>query len=59
MKAEVAKLNINIFVNFPNDLNRSKTNVDDLDLDKLKSVHVDLKKLSDAVIKEVVKTESK
>ena len=59
MKAEVGKLNINIFVNFPNDLNRSKTNVDDLDLDKLKSVHVDLKKLSDAVIKEVVKTESK
>ena len=59
MKAEVGKLNINIFVNFPNDLNRSKTNVDDLDFDKLKSAHVDLKKLSDAVIKEVVKTESK
>ena len=59
MKAEVGKLNINIFVNFPNDLNRSKTNVDDLDFDKLKSVHVDLKKLSDAVIEEVVKTESK
>ena len=59
MKAEVGKLNINIFINFPNDLNRSKINVDDLDFDKLKSVHVDLKKLSDAVIKEVVKTESK
>ena len=57
-KAEVDKLNINILVSFPNDLNKSSTNVDDLDFDKLKRVHVDLKKVSDVVSKEVVKTQN-
>ena len=55
MKAEVDKLNINNFVNFPNSLNNSKTKVDDLDVGKLKTVPVDLKNLSDAVDNEVVK----
>ena len=41
----------NVSTNF-NDL---KTNVDDLDVDKLKTVPVDLKKLSEVVDNEVVK----
>ena len=36
-------------------LNNIKTKVDDLDGGKLKTVHVDLKKLSDAVDNEVLK----
>ena len=36
-------------------LNNIKTKVDDLDVGKLKTVHADLKKLSDAVDNEVVK----
>ena len=42
-------------VNFPTSLNNLKTKVDDLDAGKLKTVPVDLKKLSDIVHNEVVK----
>ena len=42
-------------VNVPTGLNNLKTKVDDLDFDKLKTVPIDLKDLSDAVSKEAVK----
>ena len=42
-------------VNIPTSLNNFKTKVDDLDVGKLKTTLVDLKKLSDAVNNEVVK----
>ena len=42
-------------VNVPTSLNNIKTKVDDLDVGKLKSVPLDLKKLSDVVDNEVVK----
>ena len=41
-------------VNVPSGLNDLKTKVDDLHVDKLKTVPVDLKKLNDVVSKEVV-----
>ena len=41
-------------VNVPSGLNDLKTKVDDLYVDKLKTVPVDLKKLNDVVSKEVV-----
>ena len=41
--------------NVPTSLNDLKTKVDDLDVDKLKTVLVDLKKLSDVVHNEIVK----
>ena len=46
---------INKFVNVTTSLNNLKTKVDNLDVSKLKTVPVDLKKLSDAVGNEVVK----
>ena len=55
MKAEVYQLYINILVNGPTSLNNLKTNVNDLDVGKLKIVPVDLKKLSDVLAHEVVK----
>ena len=55
LKAEVDELGINKFINVLSSLNSLKTKVDDLDADKLKTVPVDLKKLSDVVSKEVVK----
>ena len=55
MKAEAEKVDINKLVNVPTRLNDLKTEVDDLDVGKLKTVHVDLKKLSDLVANEVVK----
>ena len=55
MKAEVNKLDINKLVNIQTSLNNLKTNVDDLDVGKLKTVPVDLKKLSDVVANEAVK----
>ena len=55
LKAEVDKLEINKLVNGPTSLNNSKTKLGDLDVGKLKTVPVDLKKLSDAVDNEVVK----
>ena len=45
MKAEVDKLEIIKLVNFAISLNNLKTKVDDLDVGKLKTVHVDLKKI--------------
>ena len=42
-------------VNIPTNLNNLKIKVDDLDVGKLKTVTVDLKKLSDVVDKKVVK----
>ena len=42
-------------VNVPSSLNNLKTNVDGLDVGKLKTVPVRLKKLSDVVDNEIVK----
>ena len=58
MKAEVDKLDINKLVNVPNGLNNFKTQVYDLYVGKLKTVHTDLKKISDVVNKKVVKTQN-
>ena len=55
LKAEFGKLDINKLVNFTTSLNNLKTKVDNLDADKMKTVPVDLKKLSDVVDNEVVK----
>ena len=43
-------------VNVPTSLNNLKTEVDDLDVGKLKTVPIDLKDLSSLVSKEVVKS---
>ena len=53
MKAEVEKLDINKLTNVPTSLNSLKTKV--LDVDNLKTVLVELKRLSDTVDNEVVK----
>ena len=53
MKAEVDKSDIEKWV--PTSLNNLKTEVDDLDVGKLKTVSVDLKKSSYAVDDEVVR----
>ena len=55
MKFEIYKLEINNLVNVPTSWNNSKTKVDNLDVGKLKAVHIDLKKLSDVVNNEAVK----
>ena len=55
MKAEFDKLDINKLLNAPTGLNILKTKVDHSEFDKSKTVPVDLKKLSDAVSKEVLK----
>ena len=55
MKAEVEKTNINKLVNVPTGLNDLKTKIYDLDVGKLKTVNIDLNKISDVVSKEVVK----
>ena len=55
MKTEVDKLDINKLVNVSTSLNNSKTKLNDLDAGKLKTVPVDLTKLSDVVYNEVVK----
>ena len=49
MKPEVDKLNITKLANVLASLNNLKTKLDDLDVDKLKTVPIDLKKLSDVV----------
>ena len=54
-KAEVDKLVINKLVNISTNLSDLKTKADGLDVDKLETVPVDLKKFSDLVSKEVVK----
>ena len=55
MKAEVDKLDINKLINVLTSLNNLKTKVKDLDFGKLKTVPVDLKKLSDVADNEIVK----
>ena len=47
MKGEVDKLDTNKLVNFVNSLNNLKTKVDKLDVCELKTVPIDLKKLSE------------
>ena len=55
LKAEDDKLEINVSLNPPTGWNDLKTKIYDLDVGKLKTVPIDLKKLSDMVSKEVVK----
>ena len=55
MKAIVDKVYITKLINVSTNLNNVKTKVDNLDVSKLKTVPVDLKKFSDAVDNEVVK----
>ena len=55
MKAEVDTLHNNKLINISTSLNNLKRKVDGLDVAKLKTVPVDLKKLSDVVDNEVVK----
>ena len=55
LKGDVDKLGITKLVNVPASVNNLKTIVDDLYVGKLKTVLVDLKKLSDIVDNEVVK----
>ena len=55
LKVEADKLDINKLVNVPTTLNNIKTKVKDLGVGKVKTVPVDLKKLSDVVDNEVVK----
>ena len=55
MRAEVDKLDINKLVDVPTSLNNWKTKINDLDVGKLKTVHIVLKNLSDIVSKKVVK----
>ena len=54
MKAEVDKLDVNKPVNVATKLSNFKTNVDIADVGKLKTVFVDLKKLSYVLDNEVV-----
>ena len=51
MKAEVEGLDINVFVSVSTGFKKLKTKVNDLNVDKLKTVSVDLKKISDIVVK--------
>ena len=55
MKAEVYRLHINNSVNAQTSLNKLKAKVGDLEVGKLKTVPIDLKKLIDVGNKEVVK----
>ena len=55
LKVEVDKLDINKLTYVPTSLNNSKTKVDDIGVGKLKTVSVNVKKLSDVEDNEVVK----
>ena len=55
MKTENGKLDHNKLVNIPTGLNSFKTKEGNFYVDKLNTVPVDLKKLSDLVSKEVLK----
>ena len=55
MKAQVDKLVINELVNVSTSLDNLKRKVGDLDVGKLKTVPIDVRKLSDVVSKEDVK----
>ena len=54
LKAELDNIDIHKLVNAPSSLNNLKTKVDTLDVDKLRFVHIDLKKISDRVSKNVI-----
>ena len=54
-KGEVDKQDINKLTNVPTEFDNLEAKVNDLDIFKLKTVPVDLKKLSDVLDKEVVK----
>ena len=54
LKGVFDKRDINKLVNVPTSLNNFKTKVDDLDVGKLKTVPVDLLKLSDVIANKVV-----
>ena len=43
LKVDIGKLDIHKLLNFPTSLNNLKANVDDSDVDKLKTVPIDLK----------------
>ena len=58
LKAEVNKLVIGRLLNVPSGLNSLKKKGDDLDAEKLKNVHVGLKKLSVVVDKVVAKRQN-
>ena len=53
LKAQTDKFDINKLVIAPTSLNNLKTNIDDLDVGKLKTVSINLNKISDAVANEV------
>ena len=55
MKSEVDKLDINKLVNIPTSLSNLKTSKENLDVGKLRTVPVEMKKLSDVVSIQVVK----
>ena len=58
VKAKVDKQDISKLVGVPTSLNNLKTKINDLDLYKLKTVPLDLKKVIDVVSKQVVKTQN-
>ena len=58
MKVEVDKLNFDKLVNDPTSLNNLKTKVNDLDVAKIKTAPIDLKKLSNVVDNQVAKTQN-
>ena len=58
LKAEIDKLEINKLIMFQLVWIILKTKLDNLDVGKLKTVPVELKKLSDVVDNEVLKTEN-
>ena len=55
LKAEVDKLGIKKLINVPTSLNYVKTTVNELDVGKLKTASLDLKKLNDVVNCQVAK----
>ena len=56
MKNEVDKQDINKLVNVPICLNNLKAKIYNSDVEKFRTVPVDLKKLNDVVSKEIVKS---
>ena len=57
LKADIDKID-NELADVLTDLNNLETKVEDLDISKLKTVPIDLKKLSDVLSKEVVKKQN-
>ena len=55
MRFQVGKVDTNKLINVPTSLNSLKAKVDDLDIDKLKTVAVDVNNIKDVVSKEVVR----